>query len=670
MTQSQTRDEKIPILRPTEKGLRAAVDENSKIQVRAAKPLSHSDPIDNLALALQGSQLPARPVTNCHRKFWFSYFFDGTGNNMSADIGFLKHSNIVRLFRVHRENNVSEGVYKIYIPGVGTYFRDVGDDGGSALGLGCGAMGEARINFALREFSNIMAEPLAQARNQKNAIEEINLAVFGFSRGAALARAFMNDFINRNCIVKQGRWVMKQGGWHVRIRFVGLFDTVASVGVPLSSNNMPISGTRQAYGGNIQGMIKNRIKEYPDTRPAELAFFLNGIPGADPVPGRSAGHNDWGSRLEINELVEVVHHFVAAHELRNSFPLDSISSLGASAVLKPAHFYETVYPGAHSDVGGGYAPGEGGKGILPTENLALIPLRHMYQHAMRSGVPMLPEFSWKQENKEDFEVSPNLRDAFNHYLKEVGKSDLLGHYLNKNMRLFFAWRFKAIRNRRADGKLEAQIIHKFDSHFQKRAGALQKEVSALEKTVDSATAHLEIQEELQKYRDSGQAFADGSEKSESDRGVVAARKRRAELLDQVLQTKARKDSLPIMQNLKLNIELYDKQLIDDVLSISEALDNKGPNKGRGKSRENLRPHYKNLYEAFENEFLKNDGLKDEMIMLFFDKYVHDSLCGFGKDATLPSDPRVIFMGGDAKFRYAKLEDLSPSTMLQHGRVVA
>jgi hypothetical protein len=39
----------------------------------------------------------------------------------------------------------------------------------------------------------------------------------------------------------------------------------------------------------------------------------------------------------------------------------------------------------------------------------------------------------------------------------------------------------------------------------------------------------------------------------------------------------------------------------------------------------------------------------------FDNYTHDSLAAFGKDATLPSDPRVVYFGGDEKYRYASLD---------------
>jgi hypothetical protein len=69
----------------------------------------------------------------------------------------------------------------------------------------------------------------------------------------------------------------------------------------------------------------------------------------------------------------------------------------------------------------------------------------------------------------------------------------------------------------------------------------------------------------------------------------------------------------------------------------------------------LRPHYKAMVEAYVNEFVENKGLTDEAVISFFDHYVHDSLAGFGKDATLPSDPRVVYLGGDEKYQYASID---------------
>jgi hypothetical protein len=51
--------------------------------------------------------------------------------------------------------------------------------------------------------------------------------VFGFSRGAAAARAFVNQ-LHRIGRLSPGAF----GGIALRVRFIGLFDTVGSIGLP------------------------------------------------------------------------------------------------------------------------------------------------------------------------------------------------------------------------------------------------------------------------------------------------------------------------------------------------------------------------------------------------------------------------------------------------------
>lgn len=74
-------------------------------------------------------------------------------------------------------------------------------------------------------------------------------------------------------------------------------------------------------------------------------------------------------------------HFIALHEQRASFPLESSAGRG-----------EVGYPGMHSDVGGGYEPGEQGKAMPSwgqSPQLSQIPLLDMHFAALRAGVPLL-----------------------------------------------------------------------------------------------------------------------------------------------------------------------------------------------------------------------------------------------------------------------------------------
>jgi hypothetical protein len=658
MTRSQNEghvgDMKSPPLRPVESALRSAADQAAHIPAETSRPALQNGTLSGLADVLTAASSRAVPPTTCKQNLWFSVFFDGTGNNLDADEGMLKHSNIAKLYRAHRAD-VANGIYALYIPGVGTYFAAIGDDGGSALGLGCGAMGQERLDHALGKFDEFLGPCLERAKAPSGAITEINIAAFGFSRGAALARAFINLLLEKRCSSHGGKWALKNGSWPVRIRFMGLFDTVASVGLPMSTNTSSVIGMAAS---SVSYMIAARLRDHRQTRPEALAFSKDAMPGADPAPGNYDGHDGWGDRLAIDPAVEEVRHFVAAHEMRNSFPLDSVSIIRAARVSKPPHFYEAVYPGVHSDVGGSYSPGEGARGKTPSENLGLIPLMHMYKHAVLQGVPLLPETAWSEKNKRDFIVNRSLLDAYNHYLTTAGSASSMGKILNKHMGLYFAWRFRTMRIKANgdDGESKRILLH--GDNFKRLAASLDAEIALLTKKEELAVVALNA---LIQHQETQSSIPEGQVNSKTptvtDHDISIARKRKLTTHDELLKAKARKSALPDMQELSAMLEMYDKQLLADVLAIRDVLSRRGTfnSDPPTERRKELRPHYKTLVEAYENEFEKNRGLADETIIRFFDSYVHDSLAAFAKDATIPSDPRVVYLGGDTKYQYARLD---------------
>ena len=480
-------DSKTPPLRPEEVGLRTASDQaaliNADISASACKISGLGSAVATVKTIDSSDRRPT-----CKQSLWFSFFFDGTGNNLGADEGLSKHSNVAKLFRAHIADDTVSGTYAIYIPGVGTYFPAVGDDGGSKLGLGTGAKGEERLKHALKKFDTYLAPHLGRTKASPSAsIVEINMAMFGFSRGAALARAFLNMVLTERCIKIGDKWVLKAGNWPMRFRFLGLFDTVASVGLPMSSNTTSKAGV---VFSSVKYMISDRLQSYLDTRPDALAFAIGAKAGADPAPGKYDGHAGWGGRLTIDDAVEEVRHFIAAHETRNSFPVDSVSILRSGVITKPAHFYETIYPGVHSDVGGSYAPGEGARSDLGPEKLGLVPLIHMYKYAIAKGVPLLPATAWAKGNKSDFEISKALIETYNEYLKKVGSYPTLGQLINKHRALYFSWRFRAIKMKVAGDRVEASRISERRAVFAKEATRIDEEIFLLEKKEAIATAEL------------------------------------------------------------------------------------------------------------------------------------------------------------------------------------
>jgi hypothetical protein len=646
-----------PALAPHSKGLRESSDFASRLAAGTSPRSSKTVPIADVASSMHAGRKGSVETATCSQTLWFSFFFDGTGNNLEFDEATLKHSNIAKLFRVHMEDDNAKGIYRLYIPGVGTRFKEIGDPGGSTLGLGTGKGGEERMDWALNRFDKLLAPHVALANNPTNKILEINLCAFGFSRGAALARAFINIFLERRCdkADSKDRLRLRLGGYLVRIRFMGLFDTVASVGMPMSTNNTSFVG---AAAGSVSTCIAHRLNDssLAGTTPVRLAFAKDARPGADPAPGVYDGHNSWGGRMRIPEQVEEVRHFVAAHEIRNSFPLESVSVLERGKFVCPAHFHETVYPGVHSDVGGSYRPGEGGKSWRPTEKLGVIPLTHMFEHSIAKGVPLIPRTAWKRPQKLDFQIDREAKDSYDHYVEKVGAKSSLGELFNAHMSLYYGWRFNAIR------RLIGGDISEFAEIARSRAAVeidrkpLEAEVSKLERENDAAVKRIE---KIRSDRPSLPRTLYSDSKFDSfkfDAALRDAEAQQADTQDRLLQAKAKLDAVPNMDDFAEMLAMYNQQLLSDVLNIRKAIvDAKNSVFGAVDRNVELRPHYKLLVSAYENEFIDKNGLTDKKVIDFFEKYVHDSLAGFAKDATLPSDARVVYVGADNKLEYSSVD---------------
>jgi hypothetical protein len=257
------------------------------------------------------------------------------------------------------------------------------------------------------------------------------------------------------------------------------------------------------------------------------------------------------------------------------------------------------------------------------------------------------------DSKADFEADPIMCATYDSYLKAVGSFTSLGEGLNKHMALYYAWRFRSIKRKLKGDTTEARLIRSQDEKFRRHEAALSKEVGGLQTKEMLAKLSMNALIEVQDIKASaseGSVALKVLAASETD--VEGARNTYDAARDEHLKAKARKDGLPNMKNFQALLDMYDRRLLDDVAAIRPAL----PSPGNRRKMEELRPHYKALIDAYENEFEKNNGLKDENVIRFFDNYVHDSLAGFGTDATLPSDPRVVYLGGDEKYKYASLED--------------
>lgn len=342
-----------------------------------------------------------KPTQDCRDVIHIMIFFDGTGNNEKLDNEKKKWSNVARIYQaayMAALADKNETIYPVYIAGVGTKFNGKAADWQAATlawiedglpGGGAGAGGSRRmehagdfVNDTLRdtlisnakllgvEVEKYTEQGATKTFNEVNSvlskhrlIKIINLSVFGFSRGAALARAFSNRILK--LCVKDGDDLMYEG-YPLRINFMGLFDTVASFGIPATNARTPFSDRE----------------------------------------------------LIVSSLVERCVHFVAAHEVRFSFPVDLIRKNGRLA----GNWLEKVYPGVHSDVGGGYEPLE--QGI--DDNYARIPMRDMMDEALVYGVRIFGYDTIKKKSSrlfvERFAYRPETEKMFISYMAALPRT--------------------------------------------------------------------------------------------------------------------------------------------------------------------------------------------------------------------------------------------------------
>lgn len=629
MTTRKTGDDMTPTCQLGKEGLICA----AQLGDDQGQPMSV---VHDLPLASKGWQEPVEEAhLDCCITLRISFFFDGTGNNLKLDEPTLQNSNVSRLFRAHPENNPGAGIYRFYIPGVGTPFPEIGDKGGSASELAFGKGGDARLDWAMQQLENtINKHPPGKT------LEEVQINAFGFSRGAAEARAFANR-IQAKCQQKDGVWRWKACNLPLRFCFLGLFDTVASVGfVPTASL---IDSLQMATGSGWRS--SDDILEKRRTRSgAALSDLAFGQPGADPTgDGVFDGHMGWGGQMAIPALVKKCVHFVAMHEQRNSFSCESVRA-GSSY---PPNCEEYAYPGMHSDVGGGYEPGDQGRGLNDALKLSQIPLIHMHALALEHGVPLqgIDEIS-NPLHQSYFRLPAELQDRWNHYMQQAGRGGRsLGQMVNAHTRLWYQWRFQRIHAHldAIEGRTEgdtlpnATELREQEAAFAQRRAAQQEKVNAAKQELQTARTQLH---RLRMQQQSMGRLAS------LDSGM---REKLAEALDQV---KTREDAHH-QASLELGnipgddasqyITWYDRNLLKGMKLLQQLAAQKGS--------ANLRPHYRMLLETYEAE-MRGDGLRDQAIMDFFNNHVHDSLAGFHKDVTLPSDPRLFYNGGDDMVEYA------------------
>jgi RHS repeat-associated protein len=238
------------------------------------------DPLEEDAGPNPYSLLGNQPISQVDDLGLALYAFDGTWNDREK---MKRPTNVAKLVDSYKGN-------KWYEKGVGT------DWGTKFIGGGTGAGGGNRIARMYKKLIEYYGKPDPTGENQE-------IDVIGFSRGAALARTFVNYINSKGGVQMMGAdGKLSADVCPVKIRFLGVFDTVASFGLP---------------GNDV----------------------------------------NWGQRLAIPVNVENIRHAVALDEKRGMFPLSSALS-NPNAPFADPRIVEVGFRGAHSDIGGGYEDGD------------------------------------------------------------------------------------------------------------------------------------------------------------------------------------------------------------------------------------------------------------------------------------------------------------------------
>lgn len=233
-----------------------------------------------------------------------SVFFDGTNNNRDSHRPLGYDSNVSKLFDLFDHDDKTR--YAIYVEGVGS---------GSAIKSDpiTGGFSGRGINERIER-----ASAYVKSITDKHPGMEIRLSVFGFSRGAATALAFINQ----------------------------IFDPAPN------PRNQTLSGAMGSHPNEKPtGPLNTPAADSPKL-PFEKIWFagLFDVVGSIGLPGDAEEfiHDLTVRPSRISRLT----HLISRDERRALFPLTSIRS-GPNAPLPPG-WSETPFPGVHSDVGGGY----------------------------------------------------------------------------------------------------------------------------------------------------------------------------------------------------------------------------------------------------------------------------------------------------------------------------
>ncbi|MDR1285194.1 MAG: DUF2235 domain-containing protein [Campylobacteraceae bacterium] len=222
-------------------------------------------------------------------------FFDGTGAHKDNDIkigdGVL--TNVGKLYELYEKEFTS-----LYEPGVGTI--PLTDEQIQAIKEGKAERmdyyGKSDMAFGSGA-KNISENMMGQINEKINKIRETNpnaqilVDVYGFSRGAAIARDFMNSFNEKY-----------KNDNNANIDFAGLYDTVASVG---TKHNIFNGGLNL----NLNEHSANKIVQFTAKNELRTNFPLHSLKDKDSdIPNNIVEKSIYGAHADVGGGYANIYH--------------------------------------------------------------------------------------------------------------------------------------------------------------------------------------------------------------------------------------------------------------------------------------------------------------------------------------------------------------------------
>lgn len=404
-----------------------------------------AEAINNMAKAgAMPCVAPSGTATCPEGRIRMGVFFDGTNNNQwrdwpngvadsrTPDKDDNGPTNVAKLWYLYTD--IGDIQKRVYHHGVGTDShrirgmaqagadrqatdsagrRDAGTDDtaydwrGNAFGGG----GKARTIWGLKHLSEFFSK-----NNNPLAAEKL-VEVYGFSRGAAIAR----DFINRVILEGVDNLKDKSGFRYISVpnmgRMGGGYGGQQTVRVPAFQRH------------------QNIILHFVGVFDTVASFGLGGLQAGDAI----ANYNFFIDHTKVKHTV----HMIAEDEIRGNFPVTSLFPDPRQEGDEKRYTYkdnmvELWYPGVHCDIGGAYlyvpmvpeVPAHTGYSVGPHGGMATynipvkpavppkerelshIPLEDMHKASVDQGVPLKP-LTTLPENLRN--VPSRLRNAYNAY---------------------------------------------------------------------------------------------------------------------------------------------------------------------------------------------------------------------------------------------------------------